>query len=98
MDSVISLVAGHVQGAARTSLEMAQAEQRTGITDEQWWWAHAPLLTKVFDPARFPIAARVGAAAGEAHNAAYDPEHAFEFGLQRVLDGIEALIMARSST
>jgi hypothetical protein len=37
-------------------------------------------------------AARVGAAAGAAHGAAYDPDHAYTFGLQRVLDGLGALI------
>lgn len=96
MDSVVSLVLGYVEGAARRSVEMSQAEQRTGISDEQWWRAVAPLLEAVFDPERYPTAARVGAAAGAAYGAAYDPDHAFEFGLQRVLDGIAALVDARS--
>lgn len=43
-----------------------------------------------------PTAARVGAAAGEAHGTAYAPEHAFEFGLQRVLDGISVVVGERS--
>jgi hypothetical protein len=34
---------------------------------------------------------------GAAYEAAYDPEHAFEFGLQRVLDGAEGFIRARCS-
>ena len=29
---------------------------------------------------------------GAAHGAAYDPDHAYTFGLQRVLDGLGALI------
>jgi hypothetical protein len=33
--------------------------------------------------------------AGEKYGAAYAPEHAFAFGLERILDGIEALVMAR---
>ncbi|MEJ2852284.1 hypothetical protein WBO52_02460 [Saccharothrix sp. CCNWLW140] len=49
----------------------------------------------MFDPARFPLAARVGAAAGQAHGAAFSGEHAFEFGLERVLDGVEALVRSR---
>ena len=59
------------------------------MTDEQWWGASAPHLSRVFDPGRYPTAARVGATAGEAYGAAYDFEHGFEFGLQRILDGIE---------
>ncbi len=97
MDSVLTLVLGYVQGSARYSVEASLAERRTGMTDNDWWLANAPLLEKVFDPERFPTAARVGAAAGEAYGAAHDPEHAFEFGLQRVLDGIEAYVEQRDS-
>jgi hypothetical protein len=66
------------------------------MTEEQWWGASAPILSRVFDANRYPTAARVGAAAGEAYGAASDPEHAFEFGLQRVLDGIAVLVQARA--
>lgn len=97
IDSVVTLILGHVHSAARGAVEAAQAAQHTGMTDQQWWEASAPYLEKVFDPQRFPTAARVGAAAGEAHNAAYNFEHAFEFGLQRLLDGIEALVRERSA-
>lgn len=92
MDAVISLVCGFVQSAARGAVDVTLAEQRTGLTDRQWWEAHAPLLEKVFDPARYPLAARIGAAAGEANQAAYNPQHAFDFGLARMLDGIAALV------
>jgi AcrR family transcriptional regulator len=92
MDSALSLVLGYVHGAARGAVEAAQVEQRTGISGEQWWWAHAPLLEKIFDGTRYPLAARVGTAAGEAHGSPYDAEHNFEFGLPRVLDGIAVLV------
>jgi AcrR family transcriptional regulator len=92
MDSVLTLVLGHVSGTARGLVDAAEAERRTGMTDRQWWEAHAPLLEKVFDPGRFPVAARVGEAAGEALGAAYAPEYAFEFGLKRILDGIGVLV------
>ncbi|MFC6089810.1 TetR/AcrR family transcriptional regulator [Saccharothrix lopnurensis] len=95
MDSVLTLVLAHVRAAARIAVEAEVARRRTGLTDEQWWRAAAPFLAKVFDPDRFPLAARVGAAAGEEHGAAYQGEHAFAFGLERVLDGIEALVRSR---
>ncbi len=41
---------------------------------------------------RYPISGRVGLAAGEQYNAASDPAFSFEFGLQRILDGVEMLI------
>jgi hypothetical protein len=33
-------------------------------------------------------------AAGAAHGTAYHPEHAYDFGLQRVLDGLACLVEA----
>ncbi len=95
MDSVVSMVSVYVQGAARTAVDAAGSERDTGMTDAEWWDTYGPLLAKVFDASRYPLAARVGAAAGEANQSAYDPEHGFEFGLARILDGIEALVRSR---
>jgi hypothetical protein len=67
------------------------------MTDEQWWMAHAPLLERVMDAGRYPTANRVGTATGEAYGATSDPAHAFEFGLQRILDGVEVLVRERES-
>lgn len=92
MDAVVTLVEGLARSAARGAVDITLGEQRTGLTDRQWWEAHAPLLEQVFDPERYPLAARVGAAVGESMQAAYDPQMAFEFGLARMLDGIAALI------
>ncbi|MEO3812318.1 TetR/AcrR family transcriptional regulator [Sphaerisporangium sp. B11E5] len=97
MDSVVTLVGGYVQGAARGAVEAAQAVQHTGMTDEQWWNAHSPYLAAIMDASRYPLAARVGTTAGETHNAAYAPAHSFEFGLQRILDGIESLVRSRAT-
>jgi hypothetical protein len=75
----------------------ATAERESAMSDEQWWEANAPLLACVFDEAKYPTAARVGTAAGAAHRDAYNPTHAYEFGLQRVLDGLGVLIERRQS-
>jgi AcrR family transcriptional regulator len=95
MDSVLNLVHVFVQGAARTSIEAAASASDTGQTDAEWWADYAPLLEKVFDAEKYPVAARVGAVAGEAYQSAYDPEHGFRFGLVRILDGVEALVVSR---
>lgn len=97
MDAVLNLIAGHVEGAARRALEAALAEQRTGVSDQEWWAERAPVLERLMEPGAFPTAERVGTAAGEAHNAAFAPEHSFRFGLQRILDGIQTLVEARAS-
>jgi AcrR family transcriptional regulator len=97
MDSVLTLVLEFVRGAARAGLESRLVEQRTGLTDEQWWAAQAPLLDKVIEPGTYPLAGRVGTAASTAYQGLWDAEHAFEFGLQRVLDGIEVLVQGRAT-
>lgn len=97
MDAVLSLVLGHVEGAARRSVEAAQAVRASGKTDLEWWESYAPLLAKIADTERFPLATRVGTAAGEEYQAASSPEHAFEFGLRRVLDGINTLVESRTT-
>ena len=94
MDAALTFLLGFVQAAVRSAAEAAAARQDGAMTEEQWWAANAPLLTRVFDQAKYPTAARVGTAAGAAHGAAYDPDHAYAFGLQRVLDGLGALIDA----
>jgi len=92
MDAAITLVHTHVEGVARRKLEAERAERLSGITDLEWWQAAGPALAEVLDPGRFPIADRVGAAAGQAHQAAYNLEHEYAFGLDRLIAGIAALI------
>lgn len=97
MDLIVSLVDDYVDGAVRGAVESAQAHTRTGLTDLQWWETYGPLLDEVVDPRRYPTAVRVGTAAGTEYGAAHDPVRSFEFGLERVLDGIDTFIQKRSS-
>jgi AcrR family transcriptional regulator len=90
-DAALSFLLAFVQGAAVAAADAAAAPG----TDAEWWERAGPLLARAVDPARYPLAARVGAAAGEAHGSAHDPEHAYAFGLERVLDGLAALIENR---
>jgi AcrR family transcriptional regulator len=97
VDTLLSAVLAYVTGAAHAAVEAAQAARHTGQTDDQWWETQQPLLEKVFDPARYPLAGRIGAAAGEAYGAIGDPAASFDFGLQRLLDGIEVLVASRAN-
>jgi AcrR family transcriptional regulator len=103
MVAVISTLADYVRGAAQRAIEAGQAPQRTGISDDQWWLARAPLLEKVIDARRFPAVASMDAAGGfdqPVSDAGYTEQQAlddFEFGLQRVLDGIAVLVGERSA-
>lgn len=98
MDAVITLVLAHVEGIARRRVEADRTVRRSGVTDAQWWEAVEPVLSQVLDPATFPIASRVGQAAGLAHQAPHSPEHAYAFGLERLIAGVAALIEERSAS
>jgi Tetracyclin repressor-like, C-terminal domain len=96
MDLIVSLLDDYVRGAARGVVEAAEAQARTGMSDQQWWETYGPLLAEVLDPTRYPTAVRVGTAAGAEYGAAHDPARSFRFGLQRIIDGINAFINAAS--
>ncbi|MFF8309861.1 TetR/AcrR family transcriptional regulator [Streptomyces lydicus] len=90
-DAALTLLLDFVQSVARGNLAARAAARDSAMSDQQWWAANAPLLAKVFDPDRFPLAARVGSAAGAAHQGMYNPDHAFDFGLRCILDGLAHL-------
>lgn len=96
MDAVLTLVLTHVEGTARLALNQTQVQRETGVTDAEWWVVNGPLLERVMDATRFPVAARVGRAAGQAYGAAFSPVHALRFGLERILDGVAELISSRT--
>lgn len=105
MIGVVMLVAGYVRGAAQAVADAAEAERATGISDEDWWNARSALLDEVWDPERFPVTTRVSAeyevvetydADGNIRSYLHQEQlDAFEFGLARVLDGIEALVASK---
>jgi AcrR family transcriptional regulator len=103
MIAVVSLVAGYVRGAAQRAADARYAEARTGISEDQWWTARAPLLDQYLESARFPTVMVVAEQGGFTESECvenYTLQRAlddFEFGLQRVLDGVEALVRARAA-
>lgn len=90
MDQTITLVAGFATNIARAEHAVRQAERQSGMTDLEWWEANGEELGRVMAGRDYPIAGRVGSAAGEAYQAGTDPNRELEFGLARILDGIEA--------
>ncbi|MBP1989894.1 TetR/AcrR family transcriptional regulator [Paenibacillus eucommiae] len=98
MDATLSLVIMHVESCARQVTTMKATQRMTGMDENEWWLAHAPVLERLIDPAQFPIASRVGEAAGEAHQGAFNPEYAYSFGLERIIEGTGVLIAAGKSS
>ena len=88
MDAALTFLLAFVQANAVAAQDHAVAPG----TDADWWATAGPLLARVVQPERYPLASRVGSAAGAAQGGAYDAERAYAFGLERVLDGLAALI------
>lgn len=92
IDSALTHLLGFVLVAARTELDARAVDRESALSDGEWWAAHEPLLNRVFDESRFPLASRVGEASAVAYGGLYNPDHAYAFGLARVLDGLAALL------
>lgn len=95
-DLVIDVLHNFLLGALQQAREAREVEQRSGLTDEQWFAMAEPAITARLDPAKFPHVLRLGEAWRAADKAVMaDPLWRFRFGLDVVLDGIGALIQAR---
>ena len=91
MDAALAWTLAFVRDWARASSGAARVQEASTLTEQQWWDRAGPTLERVLDPADYPLAVRVGAAAGRAQGAAWDAVHAYDFGVDRVLDGLAPL-------
>lgn len=86
--AVVTLVGGFVESAARQMVDVVTAERDTGVTHEEFWTSRGSLFEHLD---RYPTLRRIYEQGG------YDePVDPFEFGLRRVLDGIDTLIRDES--
>lgn len=85
--AVISTVDAYTVGLCRYHIFSLQAEERTGMSDEEFWAAQEPVLIKAMETGNYPTLSRLS---DDAFAQSY--EQTFEFGLQRILDGIAVLI------
>ncbi|OZD60693.1 TetR/AcrR family transcriptional regulator [Rhodococcus sp. 06-1460-1B] len=95
IDSVLTLVLTHVAGTARASAAVDRVKKQSGMSDAQWWAATAPVIERVMTRERFPVSSRIGTAAATSYDAASDPVHAYRFGVECILDGVEVMISQR---
>lgn len=96
MDQALSLVLDHVRASQRQirTAAMGASDEHT-TTDGDWWDRAGRVLATVLDDDDFPLATRIGSAAGEEYGAPTDPRRGYHFGLAVILDGIETLIRDR---
>ncbi|HEY4454388.1 MAG TPA: TetR/AcrR family transcriptional regulator C-terminal domain-containing protein [Pseudonocardiaceae bacterium] len=77
---------GHVRGTALSLQAEVHAERDTGMTNEEWLENQDDSsLEEMFSAEKFPM---LGYVAEQGFD--FDLDHVFEFGLQRLLDGLAA--------
>jgi AcrR family transcriptional regulator len=89
--AVISMIDSFVQGLARMVNASVLAERRTGVTDQEFWQAQAPVMEAAMKTGAYPhmLAMTEDAFAQPA-------DEFFEFGLTWLLGGLEVLVRHRT--
>ncbi|GHC60316.1 TetR/AcrR family transcriptional regulator [Streptomyces flavofungini] len=87
--SVLIMVEGYVSGVARNHVHAAQAAADSQLSDEAFWEAQRPVLDRIMQSGKYPLIAGLSE-----DSFGSDFDH-FEFGLQRILDGLEVLVERR---
>jgi AcrR family transcriptional regulator len=93
MGEMISIIDGYTRGASDTAVSLARARAR-GISDQEWAAAVGADLGRAIGDPRYPAFAAILTTPSDGKPRAMD--ESFEFGVQRVLDGIELYV--RSAT
>jgi AcrR family transcriptional regulator len=91
---VLLLVTVYVRGESQLGFGLAQAEERTGVSAQERDGVYAQMMRALVSSGRYPTLARI-AASGVFELAEEDPDAEFEFGLGRILDGVDALVHVR---
>ena len=93
--SVILLITGYVRNEATLTNQIAEGSRAAGVEPGEMMPAYGRMMARLIDPARFPALHQVLTAG--VLNQDDDPDDEFTFGLDRILDGIEALISQRAA-
>lgn len=81
-------VFGYVRGVAMNLEAEAQAQQDTGLTADEWMQTQEEFLRTVAEGGRLPAFTEL-----VEHDIDFELEDLFEFGLARVLDGLEKVLV-----
>lgn len=90
MDLVVTTIGSYTIGSARSQAQAKKVREATGLSDDQWWYAIEPYLS-TRDFSAWPVSQRIGPIVGELYGLG-DPDMAFKFGIERLLDGFAVLI------
>jgi AcrR family transcriptional regulator len=83
-------VQSYITGFTQASLAEESARRNSGLSDEEWRSAVAPYVRKLVSGGQYPTLSRQITEGGSR-----EPDRSFEFGLERVLDGIAVYLDGR---
>ena len=91
LDAAALAVTAFVNATTILEVESAEVERTTGQSNDAWWQDRTALWEKYFDVDRHPTMTQVWHAGGFDKSTAEATSVAYEFGLQRLLDGVQAV-------
>ncbi|MHA6760964.1 TetR/AcrR family transcriptional regulator [Streptacidiphilus sp. PAMC 29251] len=91
--STMLLVSGFVRNEARQIADLTTGAAAAGLSPEQAMRNYGVLLARLIDPERFPFVHTAINSGSLEDEDGMDGE--FRFGLERILDGVDALVRAR---
>jgi hypothetical protein len=89
--AIILAVENYVVGTARAFLPRHRAAEESGVSDEDFWAAQEPVLSRAMATGDYPEVASL-----PEDSFSISGRDALEFGLQALLDGLEPFLATRS--
>ncbi|WP_207933588.1 TetR/AcrR family transcriptional regulator [Actinomadura sp. GC306] len=83
--TLMSVLTGYVESAAREEAGLAEHARRGGPTAAQWMTRNSPYVRRLIDSGEYPMFTKIVLEARQPH---LDPGDRFRYGLERVLDGM----------
>jgi AcrR family transcriptional regulator len=90
-DAALTFLLGVVENCARIDKARARVEAESALSDLSWWEKVGPVLATVYDAEEFPLATRIGTAAGGHYGTAEGSELFFQFAVSGAIAAIQHL-------
>ncbi|WP_084549952.1 TetR/AcrR family transcriptional regulator [Actinomadura rifamycini] len=81
--SLLSILTGYVESAAREEVGQAAEVRRSGLTAAEWMARYSPYVRRLLESGEYPMLTKIVLEARQPH---LDHEDRFRYGLERVLD------------